>query len=61
MFAVWVDVWVLVERTDVAVVAPAATVTDVGTVPTAVLLEASVTTAPPVGAGVLSVTVIPDV
>jgi hypothetical protein len=41
----------------VAVVAPAATVTDAGTWAAAVLLEVSVTTAPPAGAGPLSVAV----
>jgi hypothetical protein len=41
----------------VAVVAPAATVTDAGTWATAVLLEVRVTAAPPVGAGPLRVTV----
>lgn len=41
----------------VAEVAPAGTVTDVGTVATAVLLEVSVTTVPPVGAGPVRVTV----
>jgi hypothetical protein len=41
----------------VAVVAPAATVTDVGTWAAAVLLEVRETTAPPVGAGPLRVTV----
>jgi hypothetical protein len=41
----------------VAVVAPAATVTDAGTWATDVSLELSVTTAPPVGAGPLSITV----
>jgi hypothetical protein len=41
----------------VAVVAPAATVTDAGTWAAAVLLEVRLTTAPPVGAALLSVTV----
>ena len=47
---------VLVETAKVAVVAPAATVTEAGTV-AAVLLEESVTSAPPVGAAAVSVTV----
>ena len=47
----------LVVAVNVAVVAPAATVTDAGTWAAAVLLEVNVTTAPPVGAGPLSVTV----
>ena len=42
---------------NVAVVAPAATVTDAGTVPIVVELDANVTTAPPVGAARVSVTV----
>ena len=42
---------------NVAVVAFAATVTLLGTLPTEVLLLANVTTAPPEGAGVLRVTV----
>lgn len=42
---------------NVAVVAPAATVTDAGTDDAAVLLVTKVTTAPPVGAALLSVTV----
>jgi hypothetical protein len=41
----------------VAVVAPAATVTDAGTWAAAVLLEVKLTTAPPVGAGLSRVTV----
>jgi hypothetical protein len=41
----------------VAVVAPAATVTDAGTEAAAVLLEVRVTTAPPVGAARSKVTV----
>jgi hypothetical protein len=41
----------------VALVAPAATVTDAGTVAAAVLLLANVTTAPSLGAGALSITV----
>jgi hypothetical protein len=41
----------------VAVVAPAATVTDAGTWTAAVLLEVKLTTAPPAGAGPLRVTV----
>ena len=47
----------LVVAVNVAVVAPAATVTDAGTCAAAVLLELKLTTAPPVGAGPLSVTV----
>jgi hypothetical protein len=46
---------------NVALVAPAATVTLVGTVATEVLLLLSVTTAPPVGAALLNVTVPVDV
>jgi hypothetical protein len=42
---------------NVAVVAPAGTVTDAGTVPIVVELDANVTTAPPVGAARVSVTV----
>jgi hypothetical protein len=52
-----VDVTELVFTVKVAVVAPAATVTFVGTVATAVLLLVSVTTAPPDGAAVINVTV----
>jgi len=40
----------------VAEIAPAGTVTEVGTVATAVLLDVSVTTVPPVGAGPVRVT-----
>jgi hypothetical protein len=47
----------LVDTVKVAVVAPAATVTDAGTWAAAVLLEVKLTTAPPVGATLLSVTV----
>ena len=47
----------LVVTVKVAVVAPAATVTEAGTWAAAVLLLVNVTTAPPVGADPLSVTV----
>lgn len=47
----------LVETVNVALVAPAATVTLAGTMATAVSLLARVTTAPPVGAAALKVTV----
>ena len=46
-----------VEAVNVALVAPAATVTLAGTVAAAVLLLPSVTTAPPAGAALLNVTV----
>jgi hypothetical protein len=48
---------VLVVAVNVAVVAPAATVTEAGTWAAAVLLEVKLTTAPPAGAGLSSVTV----
>src|SRR5215471_16994167 len=51
------DVTVLLVTMKVAVVAPAATVTDAGTVAAFVLLLASATTAPPAGAAVAKVTV----
>jgi hypothetical protein len=47
----------LVVTVNVAVVAPAATVTDAGTWATAGLLDVNATTAPPVGAGLSKVTV----
>src|SRR6476620_6461345 len=56
MVAIVPAVTVVVLTLNVAVVAPAATVTEVGTV-AAVLLLASITTAPPAGAEALSVTV----
>ncbi len=52
-----VELTVVVVTVNVAVVAPAVTVTLAGTVATAVLLLVSVTTAPPVGAALLNVTV----
>jgi hypothetical protein len=57
ILGVWLEATGLVVAVNVAVVAPAATVTDDGTWAAAVLLDVSVTTAPPVGAGPLSVTV----
>jgi hypothetical protein len=48
---------VTVDTVNVALVVPAATVTDAGTVAAPVLLLVRVTTAPPVGAAPLSVTV----
>ena len=51
------DVTVRVVIVNVADVAPAGTVTDAGTVPMVVELDASVTIAPPVGAARVSVTV----
>src|SRR5437762_3469446 len=56
MVAIVPAVTVVVATLNVAVVAPAATVTEAGTV-AAVLLLASITTAPPAGAAALSVTV----
>jgi len=56
MVAVWADVTALTMAEKLAVVAPAGTVTEAGTV-TALLLLASVTACPPVGAAELSVTV----
>src|SRR5436190_7875559 len=56
MVAIVPAVTVVVLTVNVAVVAPAATVTEVGTL-AAVLLLASITTAPPAGAAALSVTV----
>jgi hypothetical protein len=56
IIAIVPTVTVVVLTLNVAVVAPAATVTEVGTV-AAVLLLASITTAPPAGAAALSVTV----
>src|SRR5262252_5741763 len=50
-------VTVFVATVNVAVVAPAATVTEAGTVATLVLLLVNPTTAPPAGAAALSVTV----
>jgi len=47
----------LVVTIKVAVVCPLATITLAGTVATAVLLLVSVTTAPPLGAGLLNFTV----
>jgi hypothetical protein len=52
-----VEATVLVVAVKVAVVAPAATVTDAGTWAAAVLLEVKLTTAPPVGAGLFKVKV----
>jgi len=57
MVSVVFDATALVVTVKVAVVAFAATVTLAGTCAAAVLLLDSVTTAPPVGAGPLSVTV----
>lgn len=57
MVVVWVLVTELVLIVNVAVVEFAATVTLDGTVATDVLLLVKVTTAPPLGAGPLSVTV----
>jgi hypothetical protein len=56
MLAVWFDPTAVVVTVNVAVVAPAATETDAGTVPAA-LLDVSATARPPVGAALLIVTV----
>src|SRR6185312_15926118 len=56
MVTVLTAVTFLVVTANVAVVAPAATVTDAGTVAALRLLLASVTTAPPAGAAALSLT-----
>ena len=57
MIATVPTVTVFVTTVNVAVVAPAATVTEAGTVAALVLLLVNVTTAPPAGAAALSVTV----
>src|SRR6478672_11590986 len=57
MVAIVPAVTVFVATVNVAVVAPAATVTDGGTVAALVLLLFNATTAPPAGAAALSVTV----
>src|SRR5437762_586642 len=57
MIATVPTVTVFVATVNVAVVAPAATVTDAGTVAALVLLLVNATTAPPAGAAALSVTV----
>ncbi len=59
--AVWLEVTVAAVAVNVAVVAPAATVTEAGTVTTVVLLLVSVTLDPPVGAACDNVTVQLDV
>src|SRR5204863_9067597 len=57
MIATVPTVKVFVATVNVAVVAPAATVTEAGTVAALVLLLVNPTTAPPAGAAALSVTV----
>ena len=57
MIATVPTVTVFVTTVNVAVVAPAATVTEAGTVAALVLLLVNATTAPPAGAAALSVTV----
>src|SRR5262245_49402880 len=57
MLAVFTVVTALLVIANVAVVAPAATVTEAGTVAALVLLLESVTTPPPAGAAAASVTV----